>query len=72
MCATSMELTALNSKPGRKEESDDSPQNHAKSFPTGVTLIPQPSDDADDPLVCPGYFYSTFTCHVTLPSAYNP
>ncbi|KAL9133327.1 MAG: hypothetical protein Q9175_005496 [Cornicularia normoerica] len=45
-----MELTAPASKFGQKGESDESTNVPTKLSPTGVTLIPQPSDDVKDPL----------------------
>lgn len=47
-----MELTHLASKPGQESESHASAISPAKLSSTGLVLVPQPSDDVKDPLVC--------------------
>ena len=54
----SMELTVSAGHPLRKGESDDLAQVSVKVSSTGLTLIPQPSNDVKDPLVCNEVKYS--------------
>ena len=58
----SMEFTDLVSHPRQRSESDDFVQVSAKLSSTGITLIPQPSDDVKDPLVRNRVTYSTSGC----------
>ena len=51
------------SKEGKK---DILTQGPAKTSPTGVTLIPQPSDDAKDPLVSVSLHQSAFVRATSL------
>ena len=48
-----MEVKAPAEKTWAKEKTDSLTEAPAKTSPTGVTLIPQPSDDVNDPLVSP-------------------
>lgn len=47
-----MELMDSACKPKLQAQSHDSAPTPMKYSTTGITLIPQPSDDAKDPLVC--------------------
>ena len=48
-----MEVKVPAEKTRAKEETDSLTEAPAKTSPTCVTLIPQPSGDAKDPLVSP-------------------
>lgn len=61
-----MELTDSSRKPGQKDESDDSARVPAKLSSAGFTLIPQPSDDLKDPLVCRKTSHSNAAFYTSL------
>ena len=61
-----MELTTSAEKTWSNEKSDSVTEDPAKTTPTGVTLIPQPSDDAKDPLVSPLIQQSVFVYPISL------
>lgn len=67
----SMELADSFGKPGQRNENDDSAEIPLKSSSTGFTLIPQPSDDVKDPLVCPKIFQSNLIYHARLISTHT-
>ena len=66
-----MELIEPTNKPvQRRERSQDSAHVFTKSSPTGITLIPQPSDDVKDPLVGAGIFVSDLGRYAGLQTTY--
>ena len=67
----SMELADSFGKPGQSNENDDSAEVPLKSSSSGFTLIPQPSDDVKDPLVCHKIFQANLIYHATLISTHN-
>ena len=57
--ALPMELKESACKLKQQRESIELARRQVKLSSTGVTLVPQPSDDAKDPLVCPKLLLST-------------
>ena len=55
-----------------KEKRDSLTEAPAKTSPTGVTLIPQPSDDAKDPLVSPVLQQQVSTFFYMLTEHFHP
>ena len=47
-----MEFADSDSKPRARAERNDTSQIDRKLSSKGITLVPQPSDDVKDPLVC--------------------
>ena len=61
----SIELAYSVTNPEPKNESGNSTQVSAKLSPNGFALVPQPSEDVKDPLVCAQVFHFDFTRHAS-------
>ena len=67
-----MELIQSTDEPLQQQgEKQDSAHVFTKLSATGITLIPQPSDDVKDPLVCPGIFSSDVNRSTGLQTTYT-
>ena len=67
-----MELKQSTDEPVRQQgEKQDSAHVFTKLSSTGITLIPQPSDDVKDPLVCFGISVSDVDRSAGLHATYT-